>query len=296
VQIPNEAFSALETVIRVSGLQQPLSIMHITDCHLTEVDERDEENVHTHADKQKAYFEERNFLTSGVNLERFTQRANQPDIDATVWTGDIIDFPSHANLDRISEQFGLLKKPYLYTLGNHDWLHAHQEINDQTRESNYGCFQTWVPEFPGYQVCSLGGVKLVALDNSNYQLEESQWKRLVVAMESDEPWLLFMHIPVGLPVLEQAVIRKFDAPILMAAEHWTAEARKHWHVKEDTPFTRLFAERIAARQTGQLLGIFCGHVHFSFEESFADNRLQYVTGPGFAGQYRLIRLLPEVQS
>jgi predicted phosphodiesterase len=295
VQIPNDTLFALETVIRVPGLQQPLTIMQVTDCHLTEVDERDDVNIQKHAHKQKAYFEERNFSTSEVNLERFRHRANEPDIDATVWTGDIIDFPSHANLNRISQQFGFLKKPYLYTLGNHDWLHAHQEVNDQTRESNYGCFSTWMPEFPGYQVLRVGGVKLVALDNSNYQLEESQWKRLVVEMESDEPWLLFMHIPFCLPVLEQAVIRKFDAPILMAAEHWTAESRKHWHVEEDTPFTRLFAERIVSGQTGHLLGIFCGHVHFPFEESFGDNRLQYVTGPGFAGQYRLIRLLPKVQ-
>ncbi|WP_308638369.1 metallophosphoesterase family protein [Paenibacillus silvisoli] len=283
-----------ETIIRMPGLKKSLTILQITDCHLTACDEREEPDVRAEAIKRTSVFASQ--AAGGHSTEalfdRLLQTSNELGADFTVFTGDIIDFPSQANIEHLQSQFSRLKSPYLYTVGNHDW-YFYGSFTDEVREAAYPKFREWISETPGCEIRSAGGVKLIALDNSNYQVTDGQVEAIKRAAASGEPYLLFMHIPLYVSSLRPDVVDAWGAPIMMGASAWPAASREAWQVRPSDPATKEFCRFLASEESGNLRGIFCGHVHFNHVDAFREGRYQYVTAPGFTGQCRLIRLLAE---
>lgn len=283
-----------ETVIGIEGLEQPLHLMHITDSHFAEWDQRDAD-ARADGERVQGIFQERTpegALPRRVFVQAL-ERSNALGVDATVLTGDIIHFPAWAGLEALEAEIGVLQAPYLYTLGNHDWHFAHLPWGEATRAAHYGRFARLTDPGPAAQVQRLGDVLLVALDNSTYQVDEAQVEFLRRQLETGLPCLLFIHIPVDIPTLRSAVVERWQAPIVMGAEDgWDQESRKKWLTDGVRPATRDFMELIRGAGAANLVGIFCGHVHFVHADAFAPERVQYITRPGFEGGYRQIRLQP----
>ena len=283
-----------ETTILIEGLEEDMTLMHITDSHFAEGDERDPEAGEA-VEKYQALFQER--TPGGVSaLQIFREalaRSNEVEVDGTVLTGDIIHFPSMACLDAIEEGIQALQAPCLYTLGNHDWFFPYLEWHDATRRAYYPRFHRLTGGDPACQVREIGGVLLVALDNSNYQVSQEQVDFLREQLRTGQPCLLFIHIPLYTPSLMPAVMERWESPIVMAAqEGWTEEGRARWLVRENDASTQACYELLSAGQAENLAGIFCGHVHFPHADVFREGHFQYVTRPGFEGGYRVIRLKP----
>jgi predicted phosphodiesterase len=280
-----------ETTIQIEGLRQPITLMHITDSHLYLADERDPEAL--------KLIEERGLKRPEAH-DRFTEaltRSNQLGVNATVLTGDITNNPSWAAIDAIGKGVVTLSAPYLYTLGNHDWHFPFLQWNDTTRDEYYPRFDALIDGNPRCQVKEIGGVRLIALDNSNYQISEDQLNFLEEQLAADGPCLLFIHIPIFIPSLMPAVVERWKSPIMMAAtEGWTEEtkaAQANFLANETTLachklLTEGASENVAA--------IFCGHVHFSHADAYRQDRFQYVTDAGFDSAYRVIRLEPHASS
>ena len=221
------------------------------------------------------------------------ERSKAVGAESTVLTGDIIHFPSMAALDAIEEGVGTLGTPYLYTLGNHDWFFPYMEWNDEVRASFYPRFHRLTGGNPACQVLEVGGLRLVALDNSNYQVSQVQLDFLRQQLQSGQPCLLFIHIPIYTAALAPAVMEKWEAPIAMGAvEGWTAATREKWKVRENDVSTMACHQLLSGGEVENLVGIFCGHVHFPHAGEFSPGRFQYVSKPGFEGGYRVIEVGP----
>ncbi len=285
--------SANEATVRIEGLRQPVTLLHLTDSHLTEVDARDPDALDS-GRRQRAHFAA--YSPGGLpTLEHFRRAlawSSEIGADAVVLTGDIVDFPSVANLDLVADELAATGLPYLYTLGNHDWHVPHLQWSDETRARYYPRFHGLTAGNPAYQACDVGGVRLVAIDNSTYQVSSDQLAFLQAQLASGQPCLLCMHIPLYVPSLAPAVLTTWQAPIMLAAEGWTAETRAAWRVRDADESTRRCYALLTEGPVENLVGIVCGHVHFGHADAFRDGRVQYVTRPGFAGGYRVIRLLP----
>lgn len=279
--------------IHIEGLAQDLKILHLTDSHMTEGDERDPEATE-HVSRFRQLFEER--TPGGVpTSELFHQTiatAKTHNIDAAALTGDIIHFPSRAAIEHIERGVAALGVPSLYTLGNHDWHFPHLPWSDETRATYYPRFDDLTNGSPTGQAIDIGGVRLITLDNSNYQVSPEQVEFLRLQLESGLPCLLFIHIPLWIESLTPAVIEQWKAPIVMAAQNgWTDETRERWKVPGNWDSTTACLELLTADPLSEnLAGIFCGHVHFPHADAFRSDRYQYVTTPGFEGGYRLIHL------
>ena len=79
---------------------------------------------------------------------------------------------------------------------------------------------------------------------------------------------------------------------MMAASGWTPDLQTEWGMRDHDPSTLVCHQLLIEETPPNLVGIFCGHVHFAHAGAFGDGRFQYVTGPGFAGASRVIRLIP----
>lgn len=278
--------------IRIEGLARSLAILHLTDSHMAEGDARDPPTA-AYLTRTRELFEQR--TPGGVSARQVFQEtlaaAARRGVDGAVLTGDIVHFPSHAGLDIVRQGLDGLGVPFLYTLGNHDWHFPHLPWCAETRHEHYPRFHELTGGAPACQSIQLGGVRLIALDNSTYQVGVQQVAFLRRELATGQPCLLFIHIPLWTESLAPAVIETWQAPIVMAAAHgWTAETRARWKVAETSASTQACFELLTGSESDNLAGIFCGHVHFAHVDAYRDGRCQYVTAPGFAGGRRFIHL------
>ncbi len=278
--------------IHIEGLNRDVRILHVTDSHMPEGDERDPDALE-HVTAVGGRFAER--TPGGVAprqvFQETLQKRKAQNPDAAAFTGDIIHFPSYRGIEVIAEGMAQLDVPSIYTLGNHDWHFPHLEWNNQTRAEYYPRFHAITNRNPACQAIEVAGVRLIALDNSNYQVTAEQVDFLRQQLSHDQPSLLFIHIPICIPSLTPAVMEMWKAPIMMAAEEgWSEQTREQWRVPGDEQATRECHELLVSGDSNHLAGIFCGHVHFAHADEYRQGRYQYVTAPGFAGGSRMIEL------
>lgn len=276
-----------ETVIQIEGLRRSITLLHITDSHLHLADERDPEALELIKSKKAKRPEVHAHFIEAL------ARCNESEVDATILTGDITNFPSWAAIDTIANGVATLSAPYLYTLGNHDWHFPFLDWNDRTRDEYYPRFASLIDGDPRCQVAEIGGVRLIALDNSNYQVSVEQVRFLEDQLATGAPCLLFIHIPIFIRSLMYPILERWKTPIMMAAtEGWTEETRAAQPEFFPNDTTLEFHKLLTEGASDELAGIFCGHVHFSHTDAYRAGRFQYVTNAGFDGDSRIIRLEP----
>jgi len=278
--------------IHIEGLQRDLSFLHITDSHIAAGDERDPDAAE-HVTSVTGRFLDRTpgNVPPQKLFDEAVARGKSSQVDFAALTGDIIHFPSHKGVDIIREGMADLDVPYLYTPGNHDWHFPHLEWSNDTRAAHYPRFQPIAGDNPACQSLVVEGIRLIAIDNSNYQVSNEQVEFMRAELSHHQPSILLIHIPISIPSLTPAVMETWKAPIMMAAsEGWTEQTREQWRVPADEVATAAFHDLIVSGDSENLAAIFCGHVHFDHVDEYRPGRYQYVTAPVFEGSSRLVEL------
>ena len=277
--------------ILVEGLEQEVRLFQLSDTHLSQADGRDPHPARQAADQYQTYFQQR--TSEGVPVSQVFAgllaqgRAFGP--QALALTGDILHFPSVAGLELLA---GSLKgQEYLYTLGNHDWYFPYLQWSEATRLAHYPRFFAFSRGNPACQSRDISGLRLVALDNSTYQVSTAQVEFLRGQLEGGRPTVLLMHIPLQIPSLMPSVMARWQAPIVMGGEEgWTLEMRAKWLVQGVAASTRACLDLV--REAPNLVAILCGHVHFPRADALSPGCYQYVSKPGFEGGCRSLIFKP----
>lgn len=278
----------MQAVIRIEGLSRPVTLLHATDSHMNVTDAR--EGLEVLAGSISSYVFDA--LGTANYFDRTLVYANELSVDAVLLTGDIINGATANNLEYLYSRLQTLRAPYLYSPGNHDWEYPGEPWGESTRLAQYGKFNRLTGGNPACGAIDIGGVCLIAVDNSTYQVNPQQLEFVRTALERGLPTLFFYHIPLFVPSLLKDVMRDWGSPIMVAAEGWEAEQMKRWQVEPPSDSTLDFCRLLRENPYGNIVGSFCGHVHFPHRDALGTNHFQYVTQAGFAGGYRVIRLLP----
>lgn len=283
-----------ETIIRIEGLARPVTLAHITDSHVCEADDRDPdatETARTIGEKFRNYSPTHEPMR--IVFQNVLERCLAARPDCFLLTGDMVHFPTWANIDAMAADLEATRVPYLYTPGNHDWQYPGKPWTDAVRQEYYGRFQGLTGGHCAQQVHEVGTVRLLAIDNSMYQASPAQVAFLRHELAAGKPCLLCMHIPIYIPSLIPDVMKRWNAPIVMAAnEGWTEQTRAHWGVPGTGPSTQLFHDILTSEEAADVAGIFCGHIHIPHADGFGPGRYQYTPKPGYLGGHRIIRLVP----
>lgn len=278
----------LKTTLPVPGLERSLRVLHVTDVHLCECDERDP--------LQRKYLALTNKQQGGQALAYFDQLlADLPKLkpDFVAFTGDLMVSPTQANLAALFHRLSLLFVPFGITFGNHDWdwpEYGSQERFPTQRKRVGRRFISETGRDPMFQRIALRGLQIVVVDNSHYQFTATQFRRLKAALARQRvPALLFQHVPISQTKLREKTIAKWGDPILCNDPSWPVPRRRVWHAPlRDKPMPRRFCEFVCSEP--RILGIFCGHVHLDHSESLPSGARQIVTPPLYEGYARLIHL------
>ncbi|MBI2504791.1 MAG: metallophosphoesterase [Candidatus Latescibacteria bacterium] len=280
-----------ENQILVEGLEREVLLFQLSDTHLAEADARDPHPARQAAAHYQAYFQQRTpgGMAAREVFFRLLERCRSAQPEVLALTGDVLHFPSVAGLELLARNLG--GREYLYTLGNHDWYFPYGEWSEATRQAHYPRFFALSGGSPACQVREVSGLRVIALDNSTYQVSRAQVEFLRRQLQDGKPCLLLVHIPLCVPSLMPAVMARWQAPIAMGGEEgWTAETRAKWLVGEVAPSTRTCLELV--RQAENLVGILCGHIHFPHADEIRTGCHQYVARPGFEGGYRSLTFKP----
>ena len=266
------------------GLVQPIRILQVSDCHLSGCCEEDSEKAKAKSKKKTAEFLKE---TGGVTQEQRLKEALDlsAEYDALVLTGDIADSPSRANLELLASM--LEGRRYLYTFGNHDYYTYDSDSgNADDRERFLDDFLRFLPCDPTMDSLQVGGVNLVALDDSLAQFSALQLEFLKAEAAKGLPILLFLHLPVYSPTFVPQAYEWWDSsmcvgtPADVLASHGETDPKMRAEAE-----TLLMLDYI--REEPLIKAIFASHLHFS-DEANVLGKPQFVNKPCYLGSAREI--------
>lgn len=245
------------------GMKETLRLRVIGDTHFNYFDERDKEYAGNYA-RMSSVSDKKVHLPAEVPQSFFefaVSTAKKDNIDALLLVGDIMSFPTLANVEYAKKTLDACGVPWFYISGNHDWHFEGLE------GSSASLRETWVkkrlaplyPEGADPMMYSrvVKGVRIVAIDNSTYLLSRAQVDFWKAEAAKGDPVVLMMHIPLYV----KAGPKYFCASPQWGAAidpYWEIERRERWPEKA-TPETFEFREAVLS--TPNLVGVFTGHIH-----------------------------------
>ena len=272
--------------IRVEGLSGTVRVLHLTDAHLDLIDERDAEHLERFKQRTRKLLD----MPARERFDRLMEQARTMGVDAVALTGDIVHFPSQANIEVVAAAMEKTGLPVLFTAGNHDWHFPSLEGRAELRQAWWPVLSPLTGGKAEFRVWKFGGIRFVAIDNSTYQVTPAQLAFAKEQLALQEPVVLLLHIPVSLPTLRVPAIEVWGNPILMGDPDWDPEGRDDWEAGADAPDTLEFVRAIAAAP--RLVAILSGHLHFHHADSINLSAVQYVGKAAFEGGHRLLEFAP----
>lgn len=245
------------------GLREKVRIWVAGDTHFGMYDDRDRE----HADQyRRMSWKPDGYSAVAAShkaaFEKMLARAKAEKVDLLLLVGDIISFPSLANVDYVSGQLDVLGDRWMYVAGNHDWHFEGDGGSDLEQR------ERWIDrrlrrlyrqgDNPIMHSRVVKGIRFVAIDDSAYLIGKEQLEFWKTEADKGEPIVLMMHIPL---YVEGWEVFTCGCPFWNAANDPYWEIERRWRWREEGPTAETFAFRDAVLSTPNLIGVFTGHLH-----------------------------------
>ena len=268
------------------GLERPVRLLHVTDTHIALADEYDDERKHALSNR-----------LGDPNKEKYLKEHiayAEESCDLLVHTGDLMDFVSHANVEKARE---ILKNEHIFFIaGNHDYSQYVGEAweDDAYRMNSYMQmgYGLGVPMF--FNSRTVGGVNIVGIDNSYYRFTDWQIWRLEREVEKGLPIVLAFHDPLFEQTLydrHYVLLPHGSCTYLVGCDEEHLLRYDEFRAVQQRPDDATLRMIDYIKQQPQIKAILTGHLHFSFESMLTPTLTQYVTGGGYEGVAREITLV-----
>lgn len=280
-----------------ADVQKPTSVLVVADTHLFTDDERGEPYRRYSQRMAAAYNTTQHFQTGDAttptkSFEQVLQRAQEQNVDMLALVGDIFSFPSEAAIDWVGEKLEGSKQRYFYVAGNHDWHYEGMPGSLEELRS------TWIdrrlkPLYQGRHPLmsfhDVGDVRILAIDNSHYQILPEQLAFFRQQVKTGKPLLLTVHIPLFAPGRPMGFGCGHPEWGAKSDRNFELEQRPRWPAAGHTQATLDFHREVFS--TPNLLGIFAGHTHRNSVDVI-HGIPQFVTDDNASGGYMDVELLP----
>ncbi len=280
--------------VRTRGISRAYRFLHVTDVHSASSYESESEMIRAEADLRGGkYFPPECGLTATDRLPLFFRLAENLNADGIIMTGDILDFPSAANIDALLAAMSGSDVPAYYCLGNHEWSfltdyhckeHEENNIPKYFPLVNFGKNVARIKELPPsvhYLAADAGDVIVFAVDNSKDQIDPEALQAAEVIFSGEKPVLVACHVPFYSETLVKDTVDYWKRIILLGKGGIDPD-----------PVSRRFME-LMTRPGSPVFAVVAGHIHFAHEDLISDNIVQFVSPEGHAGKCGLIEILPE---
>lgn len=278
-------------------ISSPVRIIQISDTHLWMDDERGKPFQQYSKRMAGAYNTTKHFRTGEETnpvrcFEETLALAVEKNADLIAMTGDIFSFPSEAAIEWIHEKVSNCGIPYMYIAGNHDWHYEGMEGSSKqlrniwTKKRLSPLYQGKDSLMASYEV---KGIKILAIDNSTYEILPEQLEFFRNHSEGIVPLILMMHIPMYAPGRPMAYGCGHPSWGAESDKSYKLERREQWPEEGHTKVTMDFYDEVFRSE--KLLGIFAGHVHRQSLE-LVRGKPQFVADANATGAFLEINFMP----
>ena len=274
--------------IKIPGLKNTYTFMHISDVHAVVYDENEDSftidyegkrNTITYLRDREKYFYIDGFH-SRERLLAYIAYANQLNVDALFLSGDIIDAPTAKSIEYLKNALGQLKTKYVYVLGNHDWEWPGTLYWSEQYQKEF------IPKFSDvsgsgttrFQSLEFEDLVIVGMDNSMDRFYSDQVAALKDVYNTGKPVLMVMHVPLSAPTLAADLVKHRGSNIAIGTSDgatFRGEA------------TGEFLNMVNQADT-PVKAIFAGHIHMFHVDRINSTTVQYVSDTSSNGYCRLI--------
>ena len=278
------------TTVPVKGLKRDFRILHFTDLHACALDEAEKAAMEP---VRRDYIPPRQGLFGGgrpypseAALPALMGYGEEISADLVLMTGDIIDFPSEANLTLLKTCVDACKVPVLYITGNHDWSYA----DDYHTENAAATYLTRVDAISGAAdhaaVYEDDNVLVCAVDSSPDRIRKETLEAYLTAARRAKAYgkvlILALHVPVHAETLVEDTVRVWRQELTIGEGAFGA----------NDPATMTFYNAVAVESDLAPDVVIAGHVHFDHEDLFPNDTPQYITDIACDGHCRVLTLTP----
>lgn len=265
------------------GVETPFTVIHASDTHLTRADLRDGERKVALAEKRVRHFAhaEEMLATIGALSEQY----HAP----ILYTGDLIDFVSQANLERAKEFVDA--HDFFMAAGNHEFSQYVGEAWEDAAYRNQSLDKVQAAFRNDIRMSSrvIGGVNFVALDDGYYLFEEAQLDFLKAEVARGLPIVLMMHNPLYEEEYfenvsyhrERIGLKPSETPPCAYLTGVPAELIGHYddhRRRQQTPDEVTLRTVEYIKSQPQIRALLAGHVHYAAEVKLREGAPQIITG------------------
>lgn len=265
-----------EEYLVIEGLEKEYELLFLTDTHVIVQSEEDDAQVTANADGRYPVFMDAIGVSAAEQFPYWMKYANEREVDAVLFGGDIIDYPSSANIDFLSENVSKLDMPYLYTLGNHDWTYPWEYMTDKAKQEYIPMLQPVIAENGTIEIMDMEDFLVVSVDNSSGQVHPDALEQYLQVLEQGKPVIVLVHVPF----MTQSVLGKaneiWDSPVVIGAGNYGGI----YPSEESTAFIEA-----TTAEDSPVIAVLAGHVHF-YDKDYIDGEKPVIQIVGNAGFVR----------
>lgn len=275
------------TELAVKGLKRPYTFFHITDLHMgcftSEEAAEMPENRRTYAQHRLEFFSREGRGASEL-WEEYMACAAREGAELLLLTGDMIDFPSNANLARLMKGVYDSPIPSLYVVGNHDWSFADDYHTPHAEEAHLPKFAELSGGDPHLTWREYRDLIVCAVDDSMDRVSRETVDGFLSLCEKGKPVIVILHIPLYVESMVPDCRASWGGRVLMMGGEG---------LYGDDPHVKRFYEAVALDPHTPVVAVIAGHLHFHHEDVLPNGVPQIVTDKGYTGGCRTIHITPE---
>ena len=264
------------------GLGAPFKVVQATDSHFTYVSAEDFEKLDS---KSMEWYNSRSKIFAGGVPGLAAALLHAKNLNVPLFhTGDLLDFPSKANLDMIRRDLSL--RNWFYSLGNHEyhgWGPGKPAIaigrSAEERAAGRALFASYMPNAIPVASRVIGGVNFVQYDNSGFSDHMGCWQLGQIKKEFAKglPVVLLCHMPFFTEKLvEQMVVTKK-----------LVKEKINDGYLQGVPWANSWGGRKELlawlKEQPLLKAVICGHLHGEYCVDFSKTAKQYVSDANYKG-------------
>ncbi len=270
-EIPDNLVSFDETKIHIPQLMQDYEIWFLADSHIIVEDGSEDEQTVAYAEERKPVFNNETGFASDVIFSQFIDKANEEKPDLVLFGGDIIDFPSDANVAFLKKELQRLEVPYTMTYGNHDWTFPWEYMT----EVGSATYRPMIEEAMGEAVLELEDFVVVSVDNSSNQVAPESLEAVNQATATGKPVILLSHVPLSTEELVTKAKDNWANPVTLGMQ-------VHGGIAPNDVSKELWD--MTHEEESLIKAVLAGHVHFAYEEALSESTVEIITDAAFKGK------------
>ena len=265
-----------EEYLVIEGLEKEYELLFLTDTHVIVQSEEDDAQITANADGRYPVFMDAIGVSAAEQFPYWMEYANEREVDAVLFGGDIIDYPSSSNVEFLNENLSELEMPYLYTLGNHDWTYPWEYMTDKAKQEYIPMLQPVIAENGTIEIMDMEDFLVVSVDNSSGQVHPDALEQYLQVLEQGKPVIVLVHVPF----MTQSVLGKakevWDSPVVIGAGNYGGI----YPSEESTAFIEA-----TTAEDSPVIAVLAGHVHF-YDKDYIDGEKPVIQIVGNAGFVR----------